>query len=844
MDFELTDINNRINDCITKACIGSEPIETLIFDNSFIPKEGLLWDYKESINTDSVALAKTILQIVSFHNTCGGYLIYGVKETEKDKKFEPTDIDLSNIDLSQIKKKIKDYTNNAIDFTFNKIVYEINNSDYIAGLLFIPKRQKENNPVSFVKNGPDKKPGKPIFLQDETYFRHLDECIKATTTKDWQTLFSSRDYNPSYGISSHISERESLPISHNLPDKSLICSNFIGRENLLAKLWEWLSDDLEYTKILSGDGGKGKTSIAYQFCKSFIQAAPSGYERVVWISAKEKQFSGLMNNYYELQESDYNDCWSFLLILAENCALDTDNYTDSSIKLIKRDLKDSLKIFPSLYIVDDVDSLEDDEQRKVVDACRQLGSVNIRFLITTRKKLAYSSEICIDVPGLPLPEFIKFIQQLINQYSLKPIQNKEIETLHKTCDGSPLLAASIVRLYKQGIPLSQAIKDWTGEIGEDARSAALRREIDSLTPDAKRVLLAIFYFNSCSHTELRQAVGVENIKLSDCLDELNSLFLVNEPKIIDNENRYSISNTTGLIIAEIQPQMAFDYKNIQKTIKSMKEGHSSKKEGNRKKVGLAINQSLALIKDKRIDDALKTVEQQLRFMPGNADLLLMKARCLLSTPQPEYEESRVILRKSYDSGQRKDLMFELWHESEKNLDSPNGIIEVSTKALEQEDIDKSLWLERLATGYVLRSNQRDSNSEIKDLLDASTTLSQSLKYLDKTSKEIRIEQLNTLHNIIWNKLENSNELSWLSCFDIILQLIKSGDARTKMYQNANRCLQEFRSEGKFSDKKKEAYDICVNKFIKLIDSRNPKDKADRPFEDIKESLILSQPTTS
>lgn len=835
-DFDLTEVNRIIYSCISRGCVGAEPLEALIVDNSFVPKESWLWDYKETINSDALALAKTVLQVVSFHNTCGGYLFYGVKELEKDKVFEPVSIDLSQVDPAQLRNKIKHFTGRSVDITFKGLTYFLGGLEYKAGLIFIPKRNKDSNPVSFIKNGPEKKSGKLLFSPDETYFRYLDECIKATRTTDWQTLFSAREFNPSYGTDNNFDGSNHFKVTHNLPDRNLICSNFVGREKILSSLWEWLSDDMEYTKILSGDGGKGKTSIAYQFCRSFIQSPPVNYERVVWISAKEKQFSGINNEYFELQESDFNSSESFLKLLVENCALDASEYEDVSVKQIKRELKVALPLFPSIYVVDDIDSLEEDEQRKVVDACRQLGSINTRYLITTRKKLAYSSDICVDVPGFPAQDFTTYITSLVDKYGLKEIKKKEIENLHNTCDGSPLLAASILRLCKQGVPLPQAVREWKGEAGEDARNAALKREILSLTPESKRVLLAIFHFVSCSYTELKQAVGMEQIKLVDCLEELQSLFLVNEPKLIESEERFSISNTTALIISEIQDEMAFDHRRLKDTIKSMKVGPSAKKTGNTRKVGLAINQAIALIRDERIPEAIETVDEQLRFLSENPDLLLMKARCLASLEKPDQEKIRGLLRQSYTAGQRKELLYDLWFKAESKLNSANGIIEVSQKALEVQDFDRKSWLEKMATGLVLRSKHRDLDSEIKDLMEASNFLTESLDFLDRTSKEIRIEELNSLHNLIWSKLEASNNHSWLTCFDMVLDFIKRGDVRTTMYANARRCLSESLAEGKPSEKKKVAYNLCVDKLFGLLDDRSEKDKMDRPFSDIKDSL--------
>lgn len=155
-DFELTIINKKISECIQRGVIGIEPIKILFVNNSFIPKEGLLWDYKEQLNIDTLSLAKTVLQIVSLHNTYGGYLIYGVKEEIKDKKFSPISLDLSNFDPSQLRNKIKDYTGISINFTFSEVKLDVENSICHLGIILVSKREASHDPIKFIKNGPEK----------------------------------------------------------------------------------------------------------------------------------------------------------------------------------------------------------------------------------------------------------------------------------------------------------------------------------------------------------------------------------------------------------------------------------------------------------------------------------------------------------------------------------------------------------------------------------------------------------------------------------------------------------------------------------------------------------------
>lgn len=833
-NFELASISEKIYNYLTKAIVGDQPIHTLIENSEFIPKEGWLWDYKENFGSDNDGIAKTILQILSFHNSYGGYIIYGVAEVVKDLSFKPLNLSFESFNLAQLRDKIKDYTGYIIDITFKEVEICLNNEFYNMGIVFVPKRSKNVKPISFIKNGPQVN-NKNIFNKNDTYVRILDECRKANTPDEWQLLFSDRSYSFISELCSPNDNRKKY-FEHNLPSRSLICNNFFGREILLGELWEWLNDDFEFVKILSGDGGKGKTSIAYEFCKTFIENPPVEYERILWLSVKESQFSGIDNSYYEIQEADFLDAASFLICLAENCTIDVSKYIDLSDKVIKKDLRDSLPHFPSLIVVDDIDSLKDDDQKKVVDTCRQLGSSNVRFLITTRKKLAYSSDLCIDVPGLPFDEFTLYIKSICEKFNLNQLSNKELIKIHEKCDGSPLLSASILRLYKQGVDLNYAIQEWSGQAGEDARNAALKREIDSLSSNAKRILLIIFYFKSCSFTELKQIAGIEEIRLVDYLEELQSLFLVDEPKIIKSEERFSISNTTALIVSSNIENLAHDYQKLNTLIKASRSQSGDRKKGNRLKVGAAIRQALALLNDCRTTEAIATVEKELLNFPNNADLILMKARCLNCEEKPDYEKIRSLIKNSIEKGQRKELAFQLWFEAEQKLESANGIIEVSTSAIEWDGFNQRNWLERLASGHLLRSKLRDGEASLKDLKDASIALSKVLKLVNISEKDIVKNQLYAIHDKIWFKLEKDNNYSWLTAFDMIFNLIKSGDARTTMFQRSGRCLMEAKSEGGFSEKKEFAYNACKSKFIIFLESRSNKDKIDRPFEDITQGL--------
>ena len=805
VDESLTRLYKKIAKFIEDGNITSAPIETLRKGIGFLPKEGRLWDFKSDLGEDKEAHGKTILQIVSFYNSFGGYLIYGVSETQKDKEFLPSGFDPSKFDLSAFRNSIKDYTGDVIDVSFVSHEIEIDGKNWQFGLLHIPKRSEVDEPLCFLKDGP-MRGRKHIFQKEQTFFRKQDECVQAESPDHFIFLFSARNLTQNDRL---------LSIDHNLPSRDLICPKFIGRSSALTKLWQWLGDDFEYTRVLSGEGGKGKTSIAYEFSKQVVSNAPKPFERLLWLSLKEKQFNPIEGRYVHLQDSDFTDHETFLTCLSENFALLNEEIEQLSMKGVKKQLRENMRSIPSLIVVDNIDSLDDDSQRKVIDTCRQLGSPQIRFLITTRNRHGYSSELIIPVPGLEFGEHKDLVDELVARHKLKlSIKKGLYKRLHKDTDGSPLLTESVLRLTKFK-PIEEAIFDWKGQSGEDAREAALNKELNSLSDDAKRCLLALHFLKSGSYTELKNIVKFGDNRLQDSIEELQSLFIVDEPQIIESEKRYTISNTTALIVNSKPDSFALDYKKIKKEVEKVTPSQRAGKKGNTRQIGKAINQSIALINDNRIDEARRTIEVQLKHYKENPDLLLMLARCLISYEVGKFEEARDIVKNAVRRGQRKELAFDLWYQCEKELDNPVGSIECATTAIDKGKAKLDKWFEILAKATLTRAKYRGSVT-VEEQLDASKAMSNSLEHSQENYKEERRRLFESINDRIWQNLENLPKHDWLFAADKMREIYCLGDTRRCILERALHALKEAKLELTWDDRKSIPYHVSLDKLEKLL----------------------------
>jgi tetratricopeptide (TPR) repeat protein len=348
---------------------------------------------------------------------------------------------------------------------------------------------------------------------------------------------------------------------------------------------------------------------------------------------------------------------------------------------------------------------------------------------------------------------------------------------------------SILRLLKQGHRFGEALKEWKQKPGEDARVAALGKEIAGLSNGARRVLFVASLLRECSRAELISITSFGNTELDQAVNELQILFLVDAPKIIENEPRFSVAESTALAMKECADNFVRDHKKLTAAVRYFRSQVSSDAgAGARKKVAHVVTQTVALLGTEQFDKAMETVDAALATSPDHPDLLMLRGRCLRST-QPA--EALVEFESAFNVGQRKPILFDMWYQASIDRSAFSTSISVCERAVASE-LDRSIWLPRRARALVQVAfrHYRDGNvarslatlrSSIDDLANAIEAVSGSVKQAAVYRRDLA-SVVDTALSI--SAVETSLEII-LARFDLLCDAIHRGDRRA---ENAGRVV--------------------------------------------------------
>jgi tetratricopeptide (TPR) repeat protein len=482
---------------------------------------------------------------------------------------------------------------------------------------------------------------------------------------------------------------EENTLESSLPNPERIVVEFMGRGKELNQLRDWFYDPRTRHWLLAGDGGKGKSALAYQFACEVRETAPVPYQVVAWLSAKKRQFQDGRSGI--LPQPDFSDLESalskILIVYGFNEEISQD--IDTKRQLVM----DLLSNLPALLVIDDVDSI-DTESENVIDFFQsEISLTKTKVLFTSRRTLfgmGGTTTIVEGFKGKEGEEFVRSRQRLMGIDAVWTI--KEISEILRVTEGSPLYITDLIRLIKFMVP-REACAAWAKREGKEARRFALGRELELLSKEARHVLLAACVTAGVtSRVELENITGYSSDIVISALHELNKLFLSPKPRIVEGEERYEISDNVRLLVRDVEGS-THSFRNMDAAYKAIS-GQLPRIRDER--VGSIVRQAVLKQKQGDFEGAEKLLLKSLDVFPNHPVLVGFLGWVYKTWAPPRITEARELFRRADSLGGGDLQMYRHWAEMEGKQGDWGTAAVVAEKGSTKEPTNKDLLF---AAGY-------------------------------------------------------------------------------------------------------------------------------------------------
>ena len=463
-----------------------------------------------------------------------------------------------------------------------------------------------------------------------------------------------------------IFEKQRQLEASTLPTREIVAPHFVGRRNELEELNSWLKDPYSRVWLLAGDGGKGKTAIAYQFAIETLQEPPDNLEIVIWLSAKAKRF--VSGQAVDVDNPNFEDLESALDWVLR--AYGAPNIEEIELKAKEEECRSYLSQLPALIILDDVDSLGGQHLESTMSYFLYRHAAPKSKVLLTSRRVPLGMEHT-QVKGFELgsTDGIGFIKSRLKIYDLDSelFPNAVVNDILQACDGSPLFVQDLLRLCMVGEHPRAAIEKWKSVGGEAARRYALEKELEMLSESAKKVLLSCaLYEGPASLPEIRVATDMSEGNCHTALRDLQDLFLISRPQLVEDVPRFALNSNTRQLVVDVLGGSDMGAR-ISSAIRVVT-GQGQATPAHRRRVGQYIRQAVTQVKLDEHTHAEETLLEALRLYPENAELHGTLGWVYKSwNPNPRRADARQHFVRAAELKASREDTYRHWWEMEKEL---------------------------------------------------------------------------------------------------------------------------------------------------------------------------------
>jgi len=358
-----------------------------------------------------------------------------------------------------------------------------------------------------------------------------------------------------YQLSSFAADLAPAPllddVADGLPPRDTVVVEFVGRRHELGQLREWLVDSHAKRWLLTGDGGKGKSAIAYQLATEVARRTDLDFAAVQWLSAKRRRFAEGAE--IEIANPDFTDLETAVDRLL--VALGWSEHVTKPLDTKKILLCQLVEEFPCFLVIDDIDSLDESQEDAVDFLVSELPAAGAKVLLTSRRSILGMGKSSTVVKGLSDGDADEFITSRLAIFSLDPaaLSARQRRRIIRLSEGSPLYLEDVLRL-STFLPIDEALASWEKHAGSNVRRYALERELELLSPAAREVLEAACVIKGAlTAVEAQHVLGRSEDEVLTGLSELRQHHLVPAPELIEDVPRFTVNvNLRMLVLASLE----------------------------------------------------------------------------------------------------------------------------------------------------------------------------------------------------------------------------------------------------------------------------------------------------
>ncbi len=663
-------------------------------------------DFKQYYSLDtSKEKAEFVRDFLAFANTDGGgHIIFGVE----DGTGKPIGLQGEQLDMTKIHNVLKNYITAPINFKVNQhtIQWATWSEPRRFGIIYIA----ESSTIIV--------PHKQVAYEDDKKRTKI-----AVDTHQIVVRLGAQSIAPDQATLAQLIERKHIlvdSVEHlhslegNLPAREDITAEFIGRRQELEELRKWFNDSNSKTWMLTGDGGKGKTAIAYEFGTELKGGAPKNFEYILWLSAKLRRFqNGSIRNI----DPNFWDYPSLVDAIVRGYGFDDGDYAKLSDAEKKEQAIKLLSAIPALIIADDIDSLEPKNERAILFLVSDIASTPSKVLFTSRRVPFGFGENYTYVEGLNKEDGREFIYSRIrrSRFDKNMFTPRIVDEILKVTDGSPLYIEDLLRLCAV-LSVENAIIVWKKNTGHEARKYALEREFELLNSTARDIVFACCIPEvALSLVEIQVITGFSQEQVTIEMNGIQDLFLISRLRLIDGEPRFDVNTNTRRLILETYSKHPHLIE-----LKERYKGLAGQLNIRQGEIQSYIQKAISLQLMQEHEMPEKLLLDALERYPNNADLTAqLGVIYFFWKPNRRLTDARQQFELAQQLECRQEWMYRRWVQMESNAQNWTKAAEVADTGLKEGITTKELYaLAGIAHSYL--------GSQFKN------------SFIDKAEQEFRI----------------------------------------------------------------------------------------------------------